>query len=82
MTLLLFLTFRALQEIEFFTSSIGQLKVAQTKYVDAKDSLNVLNENNKGEQAFYFLSHQINKVIGENCIYITNRIPFVLNLVY
>lgn len=45
--------------------------MAQTKYVDAKDSLNVLNENNKGEQAFYFLSHQINKVIGEKmCIYI------------
>ncbi|XP_075880755.1 prefoldin subunit 5 [Nelusetta ayraudi] len=38
------------QEIEFFTSSIGQLKVAQTKYVDAKDSLNVLNENNKGKE--------------------------------
>lgn len=45
----LFWTFRALQEIEFLTSSIGQLKVAQTKYVDAKDSLNVLNKNNKGE---------------------------------
>lgn len=43
--------------------------MAQTKYVDAKDSLNVLNENNKGEQAFYFLSHQINKMIGEKCIY-------------
>lgn len=40
--------FLSKQEIEFFTSSIGQLKVAQTKYVDAKDSLNVLNENNKG----------------------------------
>lgn len=38
-----------LQEIEFLTSSIGQLKVAQTKYVDAKDSLNVLNKNNKGK---------------------------------
>uniref|UniRef100_A0A8P4GFZ6 Prefoldin 5 n=1 Tax=Dicentrarchus labrax TaxID=13489 RepID=A0A8P4GFZ6_DICLA len=29
------------QEIEFLTSSIGQLKVAQTKYVEAKDSLNM-----------------------------------------
>uniref|UniRef100_A0A7N8WRQ9 Prefoldin 5 n=1 Tax=Mastacembelus armatus TaxID=205130 RepID=A0A7N8WRQ9_9TELE len=29
------------QEIEFLTSSIGQLKVVQTKYVEAKDSLNM-----------------------------------------
>lgn len=36
------------QEIEFLTCSIGQFKVAQTKYVEAKDSLNVLNQNNKG----------------------------------
>uniref|UniRef100_A0A667W839 Prefoldin subunit 5 n=1 Tax=Myripristis murdjan TaxID=586833 RepID=A0A667W839_9TELE len=35
------------QEIEFLTSSIGQLKVVQTKYVEAKDSLNVLNKNNE-----------------------------------
>lgn len=38
-----------LQEVEFLTSSIGQLKVVQTKYVEAKDSLNVLNKNNKGK---------------------------------
>lgn len=31
------------------TSSIGQLKVVQTKYVEAKDSLNVLNKSNEGE---------------------------------
>uniref|UniRef100_A0A673CH94 Prefoldin 5 n=1 Tax=Sphaeramia orbicularis TaxID=375764 RepID=A0A673CH94_9TELE len=37
-------------EIEFLTSSIGQLKVVQTKYVEAKDSLNVLNKNNKGDK--------------------------------
>uniref|UniRef100_A0A3B4ETZ8 Prefoldin subunit 5 n=1 Tax=Pundamilia nyererei TaxID=303518 RepID=A0A3B4ETZ8_9CICH len=36
-------------EVEFLTSSIGQLKVVQTKYVEAKDSLNVLNKNNKKE---------------------------------
>uniref|UniRef100_A0A8C9TCY3 Prefoldin 5 n=1 Tax=Scleropages formosus TaxID=113540 RepID=A0A8C9TCY3_SCLFO len=29
------------QETEFLTSSIGQLKVVQTKYVEAKDSLNM-----------------------------------------
>lgn len=39
----------SLQDIEFLTSSIGQLKVSQNKFVDAKDSLNVLNKNNKGE---------------------------------
>uniref|UniRef100_A0A3Q3QXV2 Prefoldin subunit 5 n=1 Tax=Monopterus albus TaxID=43700 RepID=A0A3Q3QXV2_MONAL len=43
------------QEIEFLTSSIGQLKVAQTKYVEAKDSLNVLNKNNKDIQYMLFL---------------------------
>ncbi|KAK9973473.1 hypothetical protein ABG768_024201 [Culter alburnus] len=35
------------QETEFLSSSIGQLKVVQTKYVEAKDSLNVLNKNNE-----------------------------------
>uniref|UniRef100_A0A1A8FVU9 Prefoldin subunit 5 n=1 Tax=Nothobranchius korthausae TaxID=1143690 RepID=A0A1A8FVU9_9TELE len=38
------------QEVEFLTSSISQLKVVQSKYVDAKDSLNVLNQNNKGKE--------------------------------
>ncbi|RVE73184.1 hypothetical protein OJAV_G00048440 [Oryzias javanicus] len=38
------------QEVEFLTSSIGQFKVVQTKYVEAKDSLNVLNQNNKGKE--------------------------------
>ncbi|XP_023810515.2 prefoldin subunit 5 isoform X1 [Oryzias latipes] len=38
------------QEVEFLTSSIGQFKVVQTKYVEAKDSLNVLTENNKGKE--------------------------------
>ncbi|KAJ0069123.1 hypothetical protein NL108_018149, partial [Boleophthalmus pectinirostris] len=37
-------------ETEFLTSSIGQLKVVQTKFVEAKDSLNVLNQNNKGKE--------------------------------
>ncbi|XP_059426158.1 prefoldin subunit 5-like [Carassius carassius] len=38
------------QETEFLSSSIGQLKVVQTKYVEAKDSLNVLNKSNKGKE--------------------------------
>uniref|UniRef100_A0A8C4YU46 Prefoldin 5 n=1 Tax=Gadus morhua TaxID=8049 RepID=A0A8C4YU46_GADMO len=38
------------QEVEFLTSSIGQLKVVQTKYVEAKDSLNVLNKSNEGKE--------------------------------
>uniref|UniRef100_A0A8C7WSE1 Prefoldin subunit 5 n=1 Tax=Oryzias sinensis TaxID=183150 RepID=A0A8C7WSE1_9TELE len=37
-------------DFEFLTSSIGQFKVVQTKYVEAKDSLNVLTENNKGKE--------------------------------
>uniref|UniRef100_A0A673MPN4 Prefoldin subunit 5-like n=1 Tax=Sinocyclocheilus rhinocerous TaxID=307959 RepID=A0A673MPN4_9TELE len=38
------------QETEFLSSSIGQLKVVQTKYVEAKDSLNVLNKSNEGKE--------------------------------
>nr|XP_046165688.1 prefoldin subunit 5 [Oncorhynchus gorbuscha] len=38
------------QETEFLTSSIGQLKVVQTKYVEAKDSLSVLDKNNAGKE--------------------------------
>uniref|UniRef100_A0A672T0A6 Prefoldin subunit 5 n=1 Tax=Sinocyclocheilus grahami TaxID=75366 RepID=A0A672T0A6_SINGR len=37
-------------ETEFLSSSIGQLKVVQTKYVEAKDSLNVLNKSNEGKE--------------------------------
>uniref|UniRef100_A0A8C5MFV7 Prefoldin subunit 5 n=1 Tax=Leptobrachium leishanense TaxID=445787 RepID=A0A8C5MFV7_9ANUR len=37
------------QEVEFLSSSIAQLKVVQTKYVEAKDSLNVLNKSNAGK---------------------------------
>lgn len=48
-TIVFFKQFPSLQDIEFLTSSIGQLKVSQNKFVDAKDSLNVLNKNNKGE---------------------------------
>ncbi|NXY00492.1 PFD5 protein, partial [Centropus bengalensis] len=38
------------QEVEFLSSSIAQLKVVQTKYVEAKDCLNVLNKSNEGKQ--------------------------------
>ena len=44
-----FVHVNVLQEVEFLTSSIGQLKVVQTKYVEAKDSMNVMNQKNKGE---------------------------------
>ncbi|NXL91650.1 PFD5 protein, partial [Alectura lathami] len=38
------------QEVEFLSSSITQLKVVQTKYVEAKDCLNVLNKSNEGKR--------------------------------
>ncbi|XP_060776290.1 prefoldin subunit 5 isoform X2 [Neoarius graeffei] len=38
------------QETEFLSSSIAQLKVVQTKYVEAKDSLNVLKKSNEGKE--------------------------------
>ena len=38
------------QEVEFLSTSIAQLKVVQTKYVEAKDCLNVLKKNNEGKE--------------------------------
>ncbi|KAM9319481.1 prefoldin subunit 5 [Gastrophryne carolinensis] len=38
------------QEVEFLSSSIAQLKVVQTKFVEAKDCLNVLHKSNEGKQ--------------------------------
>ncbi|CAI9541203.1 unnamed protein product [Staurois parvus] len=38
------------QEIEFLSSSIAQLKVVQTKFVEAKECLNVLHKSNEGKQ--------------------------------
>ncbi|XP_069509424.1 prefoldin subunit 5 [Ambystoma mexicanum] len=38
------------QEVEFLSSSIAQLKVVQTKYVEAKDCLNVLTPSNEGKE--------------------------------
>ncbi|NXX77000.1 PFD5 protein, partial [Urocolius indicus] len=35
------------QELEFLSSSIAQLKLVQTKYVEAKDCLNVLSKGNE-----------------------------------
>ncbi|KFO73148.1 Prefoldin subunit 5, partial [Cuculus canorus] len=36
------------QEVEFLSSSVAQLKVVQTKYVEAKDYLSVLNKRHEG----------------------------------
>ncbi|XP_072621288.1 prefoldin subunit 5 isoform X1 [Vulpes vulpes] len=38
------------REVEFLSTSIAQLKVVQTKYVEAKDCLHVLNKNNEGKE--------------------------------
>ncbi|XP_010211370.1 PREDICTED: prefoldin subunit 5, partial [Tinamus guttatus] len=38
-----------LPEVEFLSSSIAQLKVVQTKYVEAKDCLAVLHKSNEGK---------------------------------
>ncbi|XP_032569436.1 prefoldin subunit 5 isoform X2 [Chiroxiphia lanceolata] len=35
------------QEVEFLSSSLAQLKVVQTKFVEAKECLNVLNKGNE-----------------------------------
>ncbi|XP_053229048.1 prefoldin subunit 5 [Podarcis raffonei] len=44
------------QEVEFLSSSIAQLKVVQTKYVEAKDCLTVLNKTNEGKELLVPLS--------------------------
>ncbi|XP_005365498.1 prefoldin subunit 5-like [Microtus ochrogaster] len=44
------------QEVEFLSTSIAQLKVVQTKYVEAKDCLNVLNKNNEGKELLVLLT--------------------------
>ncbi|XP_007424847.1 prefoldin subunit 5 [Python bivittatus] len=44
------------QEVEFLSTSIAQLKVVQTKYVEAKDCLNVLNKSNEGKELLVPLS--------------------------
>ncbi|XP_063470034.1 prefoldin subunit 5-like [Symphalangus syndactylus] len=38
------------QEVEFLSTSIAQLKVVQTKYVEAKDCLNMLSKSNEGRE--------------------------------
>lgn len=38
------------QEVEFLSSSIAQLKVVQTKFVEAKECLNILHKSNEGKQ--------------------------------
>ncbi|KAM3845833.1 prefoldin subunit 5 isoform 2-T2 [Vipera latastei] len=47
------------QEVEFLSSSIAQLKVVQTKYVEAKDCLNVLNKSNEGKELLVPLSSSV-----------------------
>ncbi|XP_071588935.1 prefoldin subunit 5 [Heliangelus exortis] len=37
------------QEVDFLSSSIAQLKVVQTKYLEAKDCLGVLTKSNEGK---------------------------------
>ncbi|XP_053153389.1 prefoldin subunit 5 [Hemicordylus capensis] len=44
------------QEVEFLSSSIAQFKVVQTKYVEAKDCLSVLNKSNEGKELLVPLS--------------------------
>ncbi|KAG7258088.1 hypothetical protein CRUP_022629 [Coryphaenoides rupestris] len=51
------------QEVEFLTSSIGQLKVVQTKYVEAKDSLNVLNKRNEGKELLVPLTSSLSSTV-------------------
>ncbi|KAF4013160.1 hypothetical protein G4228_004409, partial [Cervus hanglu yarkandensis] len=50
------------QEVEFLSTSIAQLKVVQTKYVEAKDCLNMLKKNNEGKELLVPLTSSIHDV--------------------
>ncbi|XP_013924356.1 PREDICTED: prefoldin subunit 5-like, partial [Thamnophis sirtalis] len=56
------------QEVEFLSSSIAQLKVVQTKYVEAKDCLNVLNKNNEGKELLVPLSSSVSFLRNNNIL--------------
>ncbi|XP_048346284.1 prefoldin subunit 5-like [Sphaerodactylus townsendi] len=61
------------QEVEFLSSSIAQLKVVQTKYVEAKDCLAVLNKSNEGKELLVPLSSSMyvpGKLSGVNQVLI------------
>uniref|UniRef100_A0A8C3NI93 Uncharacterized protein n=1 Tax=Geospiza parvula TaxID=87175 RepID=A0A8C3NI93_GEOPR len=45
------------QEVEFLSSSLAQLKVVQTKFVEAKECLNVLHKGNEDVRARQAAGH-------------------------
>ncbi|XP_053528247.1 prefoldin subunit 5-like [Artibeus jamaicensis] len=47
------------QEVEFLSTPIAQLKAVQTKYVEAKDCLKVLNRNNEGKELLVPLTSSV-----------------------
>ncbi|RMB92429.1 hypothetical protein DUI87_31146 [Hirundo rustica rustica] len=58
------------QEVEFLSSSLAQLKVVQTKFVEAKECLNVLHKGNEVcrrrpgifKRKIEFLTRQMEKI--------------------
>ncbi|NXN98498.1 PFD5 protein, partial [Rhinopomastus cyanomelas] len=47
------------QEVEFLSSSLAQLKVVQTKYVEARDCLGVLTKSNEGKDLLVPLTSSV-----------------------
>ncbi|KAJ1070326.1 hypothetical protein K5549_006874 [Capra hircus] len=60
------------------STSIAQLKVVQTKYVEAKDCLNMRKGNNEGKE---LLPHDVEHVLSDvgtgHCVEKTRKIDFL-----
>ena len=49
----------SLQEIEFFTNSLSQLKLAQGKFVESQESLDQVNNENVGKEILVPLTSSV-----------------------
>ena len=47
------------QEIEFFTNSLNQLKLAQSKYVESQESLNKVSPESKDKEILVPLTSSV-----------------------
>ena len=55
----------SLQEIEFFTNSLSQLKLAQGKFVESQESLDQVNNENVGKEILVPLTSSVSLVMME-----------------
>jgi hypothetical protein len=56
--------FGIFQEIEFFTTSLNQLKMAQTKYLESQESLNKVCPESKDKEILVPLTSSVSFLMG------------------